>query len=64
MCFDILINEANYEVLSKDPTFEYVEELRRILKGALDRGILSKDEYIFIINNDPYMFKYTILTAY
>lgn len=39
--------------MQKDQTPEYLKELRGILKAEVDKRVLSKDEYAFIMNNHP-----------
>ncbi|CAH2275935.1 Hypothetical predicted protein [Pelobates cultripes] len=51
MCMEHLQYKQHYSHLPKDPTTEYLIELKSILEAAELDGIISKDEYKFIILN-------------
>ncbi|CAJ0968207.1 unnamed protein product [Ranitomeya imitator] len=59
MCINILSDLTTYETLKKDPTLPYQAELKILLTGALEDGLLSKSEFDFMFPKYP-----TLATLY
>lgn len=53
MCHQLLRDRETYKVLSKDPTDDFLEELRGIVTKALDEGVITCEESKFILIEHP-----------
>lgn len=53
MCLDILKDSNCYRILAGDPTRSFLNDLQEILEWGLDRRVLSKEEYEFLLPKYP-----------
>ncbi|XP_056404927.1 uncharacterized protein LOC130296905 [Hyla sarda] len=53
MCLDLLRDRDGYAVLTSDPTDEFLLELENVLVDALDKRLIDRDEFKFLLPNKP-----------
>lgn len=53
MCYQLLRDKETYTILGKDPTDDFLEELRGIVVKALDDGVITCEESKFILIEHP-----------
>ncbi|CAH2306780.1 Hypothetical predicted protein, partial [Pelobates cultripes] len=53
MVLKVLEDENTYKILKSDPTNDFLKKYKEILDRGRSRGLLSGDEYAFILNCHP-----------
>ncbi|CAH2276248.1 Hypothetical predicted protein [Pelobates cultripes] len=62
MTHKILEDRDTYHILKSDPTNVFLNEYKQILDMGCSRGLLSQDEYEFILNRNPRIATFYCLT--